>query len=256
MHQIVFTRGTTESDQPGRAELRAASTLQAGDEMLSPRWSTTRTSCRGRSLCEQTGAQAASWLRSTTPASSTWTRSSEALRARTKIVAVVHVSNALGTINPGEEIARLAHAARRGRAGRRRAGHAALRSTCETSTATSTRSRATRSTARPASACSTARSDLLETMPPWQGGGEMILSVSFEKTTYNELPYKFEAGTPDDRRRHRARRGHRLSRGLRPRRARRARARSARVRRRGARDRSPELRIVGTAKEKTGCTRS
>jgi cysteine desulfurase/selenocysteine lyase len=38
---------------------------------------------------------------------------------------------------------------------------------------------------------------LLEAMPPWQGGGDMILSVTFEKTTYNELPYKFEAGTPN-----------------------------------------------------------
>jgi len=38
--------------------------------------------------------------------------------------------------------------------------------------------------------------DLLEAMPPWQGGGDMILSVTFDKTTYNELPYKFEAGTP------------------------------------------------------------
>jgi cysteine desulfurase/selenocysteine lyase len=42
-----------------------------------------------------------------------------------------------------------------------------------------------------------ARADLLEAMPPYQGGGEMISSVSFEKTTYNEIPYKFEAGTPD-----------------------------------------------------------
>jgi len=38
---------------------------------------------------------------------------------------------------------------------------------------------------------------LLDAMPPWQGGGDMILSVSFEKTTYNALPYKFEAGTPN-----------------------------------------------------------
>jgi cysteine desulfurase/selenocysteine lyase len=38
---------------------------------------------------------------------------------------------------------------------------------------------------------------LLDAMPPWQGGGDMILSVTFEKTTYNELPYKFEAGTPN-----------------------------------------------------------
>ena len=48
-----------------------------------------------------------------------------------------------------------------------------------------------------ASARSTARRALLEAMPPWQGGGEMILSVTFEKTTYNEIPHKFEAGTPD-----------------------------------------------------------
>jgi cysteine desulfurase/selenocysteine lyase len=41
------------------------------------------------------------------------------------------------------------------------------------------------------------REKLLEAMPPWQGGGDMILTVSFEKTTYNELPYKFEAGTPN-----------------------------------------------------------
>ena len=47
-------------------------------------------------------------------------------------------------------------------------------------------------------------------MPPYQGGGDMIGSVTFEKTTYNELPYKFEAGTPEYRRRHRIGRGDRL----------------------------------------------
>ncbi|MDH5592191.1 MAG: aminotransferase class V-fold PLP-dependent enzyme, partial [Gammaproteobacteria bacterium] len=41
-----------------------------------------------------------------------------------------------------------------------------------------------------------AKQELLEAMPPWQGGGDMILSVSFDHTQYNELPYKFEAGTP------------------------------------------------------------
>jgi cysteine desulfurase/selenocysteine lyase len=41
------------------------------------------------------------------------------------------------------------------------------------------------------------RKQLLEAMPPWQGGGDMILAVSFEKTTYNQLPWKFEAGTPN-----------------------------------------------------------
>jgi cysteine desulfurase/selenocysteine lyase len=41
------------------------------------------------------------------------------------------------------------------------------------------------------------REELLASMPPWQGGGDMILNVTFERTTYNELPYKFEAGTPN-----------------------------------------------------------
>ena len=70
-------------------------------------------------------------------------------------------------------------------------------STCRRSTATSSSSPATSSTARPASACSTARQSCLEAMPPFQGGGDMISSVTFEKTTWNALPYKFEAGTPD-----------------------------------------------------------
>ena len=50
---------------------------------------------------------------------------------------------------------------------------------------------------RPASACLYGKADLLDAMPPYQGGGDMISSVTFEKTTYNTLPYKFEAGTPD-----------------------------------------------------------
>ena len=51
--------------------------------------------------------------------------------------------------------------------------------------------------APPASACSTARRELLEAMPPYQGGGDMIESVTFEKTHVRGLPNKFEAGTPD-----------------------------------------------------------
>ena len=63
-------------------------------------------------------------------------------------------------------------------------------------TATSTASRGTRCAGRPGSGCSTARAALLEKMQPFKGGGDMILSVTFEKTTYNAIPHKFEAGTP------------------------------------------------------------
>ena len=117
--------------------------------------------------------------------------------ARTRLVAVGHVSNALGTINPVHADDRLRARARRAGAGRRRAGRAApARSTCRSSTATSTRSPATRCAGRPASASSTASAALLEAMQPFKGGGDMILSVTFEKTTYNTIPHKFEAGTP------------------------------------------------------------
>ena len=116
---------------------------------------------------------------------------------RTRIVAVTHVSNALGTVNPVKEIARLAHA--RGVPvlvdGAQAVPH-------------------TRVDVRDLDAdfyvfsghkmfgpmgigVLYGKARLLEAMPPWQGGGDMILSVSFSGTKFNTIPYKFEAGTPD-----------------------------------------------------------
>ena len=122
--------------------------------------------------------------RSTTAASSILDEFERLLTPRTKIVAVAHVSNALGTINP---VAR-DHRDWRTRAGvagadRRRAGGVRTCAVdvqaldCDFYVAP-----ATSCTARPASACSTAREALLEAMPPYQGGGDMIASVTFEKT--------------------------------------------------------------------------
>ena len=68
--------------------------------------------------------------------------------------------------------------------------------TCRLWTATSTLSPVTRCTGRPGIGVLYGKSALLDAMPPYQGGGDMISSVTFEKTTYNKLPYKFEAGTP------------------------------------------------------------
>ena len=126
------------------------------------------------------------------------TSSSACSAPRTKLVAVAHVSNALGTVNP---------VARDRRAGARRAAcrcwstarrrRRTCRSTCRRSAATSTPSPATSCTARPASACSTARRELLEAMPPYQGGGDMIRSVTLrEDRPTTSCRYKFEAGTP------------------------------------------------------------
>jgi len=119
------------------------------------------------------------------------------LNPRTRLVAVSHVSNALGTINPVREIVQTAHrwnvpvlidgaqAVPHMKVDVRNldcdfyvfSGHKVFGPT--------------------GIGVLYGRERLLEDMPPWQGGGDMIRSVTFEKTTYNELPYKFEAGTPD-----------------------------------------------------------
>ena len=90
----------------------------------------------------------------------------------------------------------------------------------------------------------------LEAMPPFMGGGDMISSVTFEKTTWNVLPYKFEAGTPRHRRRDRAARGARLHRRDRPRRDRRARARPAGLRHAACCEAIDGVRLIGTARDK------
>ena len=108
-----------------------------------------------------------------------------------------HVSNALGTINPVREMIAAAHA--KGipvlvdgaqAVPHMQARHAGARLRLLLP------SPGTRCTGRPASASSTARRRWLEKMQPFKGGGDMILSVTFEKTTYNVPPHKFEAGTP------------------------------------------------------------
>jgi len=119
------------------------------------------------------------------------------LNPRTRLVAISHVSNALGTINPVGEMVRIAHqfnvpvlidgcqAVPHMRVDVRSldcdfyvfSGHKLFGPT--------------------GIGVLYGKEKLLEDMPPWQGGGDMISSVSFEKTTYNELPYKFEAGTPN-----------------------------------------------------------
>ena len=118
------------------------------------------------------------------------------LSDRTKIVAVAHVSNALGTVNPVRAIADLAH--QRGAVvvvdGAQAAPHmkidvAAL--DCDFYTLSGHKVFGPTGIG-----VLWGRGKLLKAMPPYQGGGDMIRSVTFEKTTYNTIPHKFEAGTP------------------------------------------------------------
>ena len=116
---------------------------------------------------------------------------------RTRIVAVTHVSNALGTVNPVREIARLAHA--RGVPvlvdGAQAVPH--LPVDVKDLDADFYVLSGHKMFGPTGIGVLYGKASLLESMPPWQGGGDMILSVSFSGTKFNTIPYKFEAGTPD-----------------------------------------------------------
>jgi cysteine desulfurase/selenocysteine lyase len=121
----------------------------------------------------------------------------ELLNDRTKIVSVNHASNSLGTINPIKEIIRLAHEV--GAVvvidGAQAGPHLTIDVQdldCDFYVVSSHKMYGPTGTG-----FLYGKKELLEEMPPYHGGGEMIKNVTFEKTTYNDLPYKFEAGTPN-----------------------------------------------------------
>lgn len=116
---------------------------------------------------------------------------------RTRLVAVTHISNVLGTINPVAEIIRIAHAHEVPVLidGAQAVAHMPV--DVQSLDADFYAFSGHKMYAPTGMGILYGKEQWLEKMPPYQGGGEMIASVSFEKTTFNELPYKFEAGTPD-----------------------------------------------------------
>jgi len=119
------------------------------------------------------------------------------LSDRTKMVAFAHISNSIGTRTPAKEIIRLAHAA----------GALTLVDGCQAAPHMKIDVQdldadfyvfsAHKAYGPTGVGALYGKETLLDAMPPWQGGGDMISTVSFEKTTFNDLPYKFEAGTPN-----------------------------------------------------------
>jgi cysteine desulfurase / selenocysteine lyase len=192
---IVFTRGTTESiNLVAQSYLRPR--VRPGDEILITAMEHHSNVVPWQLLAAQTGA-----VIRVAPISDAGELDlhgfAELLGPRTRLVAVTQISNSLGTINPVEDIVALAHA--RGVPvlvdGAQAAPHLAAD---------------IRALDCDFFACSGhkmfgptgvgvlyGRTELLEAMPPWQGGGDMIASVSFEGSTWAAAPSKFEAGTPD-----------------------------------------------------------
>jgi cysteine desulfurase/selenocysteine lyase len=194
-HSIVFTKGTTDGINLV-AQSYGRSTLRAGDEVLISWLEHHSNIVPWQLVCEQTGAT----LR-VVPINEAGeidlAAYSSLLSRRTKIVALGHVSNALGTINPVAEMTAQAHAA--GAVvlidGAQAVPHLAVdvqALDCDFYAFSSHKMFGPTGVG-----VLYGRRALLEQMPPYQGGGDMIESVTFEKTSYNAVPYKFEAGTPN-----------------------------------------------------------
>ena len=192
--EIIFTRGTTES-----INLVAASfgqRLRAGDEVLITWLEHHSNIVPWQLLCERTGARlVVSPIRD--DGSLDVAAFEHRLNERTRIVALAHVSNALGTLNPVAELAAKAHAV--GAVvlvdGAQAVPH--LRVDVQALGCDFYAFSGHKMFGPTGTGVLYGKRALLETMPPYQGGGDMILTVSFERSTYNALPYKFEAGTPN-----------------------------------------------------------
>jgi cysteine desulfurase/selenocysteine lyase len=194
-HTIVLTKGTTDGINLV-AQSYGRSTLRAGDEIIISWLEHHSNIVPWQLLCEQTGA-----VLRVVPINDIGEIDIDVYAAllspRTRMVAVSHVSNALGTVNPIDEIIEQAHA--RGAVvlidGAQAVPHVTVdvqALDCDFYVFSSHKMFGPTGVG-----VLYGRRSLLEAMPPYQGGGDMISSVTFEKTCYNVVPYKFEAGTPN-----------------------------------------------------------
>lgn len=193
--QIIFTYGTTDGINLV-ANTFGRKNINVGDEIIISTMEHHSNIVPWQMLCEENGC-----VLKIIPISDTGELDMEAyksmLNSKTKLVSVVHVSNALGTINPIADIISEAH----------KVGAKVLIDGAQASSHIDIDVQkldvdfyvfsAHKLFGPTGMGVLYGKREILENMPPWRGGGEMIKEVTFEKTTYNELPYKFEAGTPN-----------------------------------------------------------
>lgn len=193
--ECIFTKGVTECINLV-AQTWGKANLKPGDEVLITTMEHHSNIVPWQMICEEKGA-----ILKVIPINNSGELLMEEfdklLTTKTKIVACVWVSNALGTINPVREIIQKAHAV--GAIvlldGAQACSHLQVdvqALDCDFLTISSHKLYGPTGVG-----VLYGKRELLEAMPPYQGGGEMIKEVTFEKTTYNEIPYKFEAGTPN-----------------------------------------------------------
>jgi cysteine desulfurase/selenocysteine lyase len=193
--EIIFTRGTTEAINLV-AQTYGRVHVGAGDEVLITAMEHHSNIVPWQMLCEEKGAKLR--VAPMNDAGELLLEEFEKLLGpRTKVVAVSHVSNALGTINPLKQMIALAHA--KGIPvvvdGAQAVPHLAV--DVQGLDADFYAFSGHKMYGPTGIGVLYGKRALLEAMPPYQGGGDMISSVTFEKTIYNKLPHKFEAGTPD-----------------------------------------------------------
>jgi cysteine desulfurase/selenocysteine lyase len=193
--EIIFVRGTTEGINLV-AQAYARPRLGPGDEILISALEHHANIVPWQMVCQQSGCTL-----KVAPINRRGELEFEEfvklLSPRTRLVGIAHVSNALGTVLPVKRIIEAAHAH----------GAVVLIDGAQAVPHSAVDVRALGADFYTFSAHKLygptgigvlyGREELLAAMPPWQGGGDMILTVTFEKSTYNELPWKFEAGTPN-----------------------------------------------------------
>jgi cysteine desulfurase/selenocysteine lyase len=193
--EIVFVRGATEAINLVASSWGVAN-IGEGDEILISEMEHHSDIVPWQMLCERVGAKL-KVLPISDDGELCMDQLDDLLSERTRLVGVVHLSNALGTINPIETIIEKAHmvGAKVLVDGAQAVAH--IKVDVQALDVDFYVTSAHKMYGPTGIGLLYAKEAILEAMPPYQGGGDMITMVTFEKTQYNELPYKFEAGTPN-----------------------------------------------------------